>query len=71
MPATSKQQFKYIWAMRNKYGSKSKAPKRMKWVFDDEWTDVDFKKLPKKKKQKKVSEKLTHLLNFNAFNDQS
>lgn len=48
MPAKSKQQFKYIYAMRRKYGSKKKAPKRMKWVFDKEWTDVSFKDLPNK-----------------------
>lgn len=68
MPATSKQQFKYIWAMRNKYGSKKNAPKKMKWVFDKEWTDdVNYKKLPKKKKEKKVSENFTHLLNFKDY----
>ncbi len=48
MPARTKQQFKYIWAMRRKYKSKKKAPKRMKWVFDREWTDVDFKSLPER-----------------------
>jgi hypothetical protein len=51
MPAKSKQQFKYVYAMRNKYGSKKKAPKNMKWAFDKEWTDVSFKDLPKKIKE--------------------
>lgn len=54
MPAKSKNQFKYIWAMRNKYKSKKKAPKSMKWVFDDEWTDVEYKNLPKKLKERHV-----------------
>lgn len=54
MPAKSKQQFKYIYAMRNKYGSKKKAPKGMKWVFNKEWTDVKFKDLPKKIKEKSI-----------------
>ena len=54
MPAKSKQQYKYIRAMRNKYGSKKKAPKNMKWVFDKEWTDVSFKNLPKKIKETNI-----------------
>lgn len=54
MPAKSKNQFKYIWAMRNKYKSKKKAPKSMKWVFEDEWTDVKYKDLPKKLKERHV-----------------
>ncbi len=55
MPAKSKQQFRYIWAMRNKYKSKKKAPKSMKWVFDKEWTDVKFKDLPKSMKERHVA----------------
>jgi hypothetical protein len=54
MPAKSKNQFKYIWAMRRKYKSKKKAPKSMKWVFNDEWTDVEYKDLPKKVKERYV-----------------
>lgn len=54
MPAKSKNQFKYIWAMRRKYKSKKKAPKSMKWVFDDEWTDVEYKDLPKKIKERHI-----------------
>lgn len=54
MPAKSKNQFKYIWAMRRKYKSKKKAPKSMKWVFNDEWTDVEYKDLPKKVKERHV-----------------
>lgn len=54
MPAKSKNQFKYIWAMRRKYKSKKKAPKSMKWVFDEEWTDVEYKDLPKKIKERHI-----------------
>jgi hypothetical protein len=55
MPSRSKQQFKFIWAMRRKWGSKKKAPKNMKWVFDEEWTkDVHFKKLPNKIKESQI-----------------
>ncbi|MCK9476972.1 MAG: hypothetical protein M0R46_13675 [Candidatus Muirbacterium halophilum] len=46
MPAKSKQQLKYIYAMRNKYKTIDKAPKDMKWVFDDEWTHVKMSDLP-------------------------
>jgi len=61
MPSRSKQQYKFIWAMRRKWGSKKKAPKNMKWVFDEEWTkDVSFKKLPNKIKESQI-------LNFKEF----
>jgi hypothetical protein len=61
MPSKSKQQFKYIWAMRRKYKSKKKAPKNMKWVFNKEWTDdISFKDLPKKVKE-------SHLHDFVTF----
>lgn len=49
MPAKSQQQFKYIMAMRGKWGSRKKAPKNMKWVFDKKWTEnIKPKDLPKK-----------------------
>jgi hypothetical protein len=65
MPAKSKQQFKYIWAMRNKYKSKKNAPKSMKWAFDKEWTkNVPFKELPTK-----IKESFNHILNFKSFNE--
>ncbi len=54
MPATSKKQYKLIWALRNKWGSKKKAPKKYHWVFDSEWTDVDYKDLPQKVSERKV-----------------
>ena len=55
MPAKSKQQFKYIHAMRNKYKTVDKAPDNMKWIFDDEWfKDVDYHKLPNKANDDKV-----------------
>jgi hypothetical protein len=63
MPATSKKQYKFIWALRNKYGSKKKAPKKYHWVFDDEWTDVDYQELPQK-----VSE--TRVMKFDEWSGQ-
>lgn len=61
--AKSQQQMKYIYAMRGKYGSKKKAPKNMKWVFDEEWTSgVKMKKLPKKVKKNE-----SHIMNFGSF----
>lgn len=65
MPSVSKQQFKFIWAMRNKYKSKRKTPKNMKWVFDEDWTKgIKFKDLPHKVKE-------NHLLRFNEFINES
>lgn len=61
MPAESRSQLKYIYAMRTKYKSKKNAPKHLKWVFNKEWTDdIDFKGLPTKVKSFKtfVSENL-------------
>lgn len=55
MPAKSQSQAKYIFAMRNKYGTKKKAPKNMKWVFDEEWTSgVKVGKLPNKVKESRL-----------------
>lgn len=54
MPAKSKQQLKLIWAIRNKYGSKSKAPKKWKWVFGEEWGHLT---------------KESHIFNFKQFNE--
>jgi hypothetical protein len=51
MPAKSKQQLKYIWAMRHKYKNKKIAPKHMKWVFNKDWTQgVKASGLPTKVK---------------------
>jgi hypothetical protein len=59
--AKSKQQMKFIYAMRNKFKSAKEAPKKMKWVFDEDWTKgVKFKKLPSK-----VSE--SGVLNFETW----
>lgn len=41
MPAKSPKQLKYIYAMRNKYGSKKKAPKKYKWLFAKEWGHME------------------------------
>jgi hypothetical protein len=64
MPAKSQQQLKFIYALRNKYKSKKDAPKKMKWVFDDEWTEgVKMKELPKTKETKE-----SYVLTFEKFN---
>jgi hypothetical protein len=63
MPVKSQQQAKYIWAMRRKWGSRKKAPKKMKWVFDQDWTkEIKFKDLPKK------VESLNFIKTFEEFN---
>jgi hypothetical protein len=38
MPAHSRQQLKYIYAMRRKYKNKKTTPKNMKWIFNKDWT---------------------------------
>ena len=48
MPAKSRQQLKLIYAIRGKYKSEEKTPKKWKWVWEDKWTDVNYKKLPQK-----------------------
>lgn len=48
MPAVSKQQLKLIYSIRGKYKSEVKTPKKWKWVWEDKWIDVDYKKLPQK-----------------------
>ena len=64
MPAKSQQQLKLIYALRNKYKTKKKAPKKFKWVFDKEWTeDVKMKKLPK---TTNIKERI--VLSFEKFN---
>ena len=51
MPASSKQQLKYIFAMRRKYKTVKNAPKHMKWVFNKDWTQgVKASGLPTKVK---------------------
>ena len=55
MPAKSKQQLKLIYAIRNKYKSKKKAPKKWKWVFGEEWGRLEE----------------SHIMTFNQFKDNS
>jgi ParB-like nuclease domain len=52
MPAKSPQQLKLIWAIRNKYKSKRKSPKKWKWVWGEEWGHLA---------------KESNILNFNQF----
>lgn len=54
MPAKSKQQLKLIWIIRNKYGTKKNAPKKWKWVFEEEWGHLA---------------KESHIFNFKQFNE--
>ena len=37
MPAKSVKQLRFIYALRGKYKSKKKTPKKYKWVWNDEW----------------------------------
>lgn len=46
MPATSRKQFKLIQARRTRYKTKKDTPKKWKWIWDKEWTDVDYESLP-------------------------
>jgi len=41
MPAKTKKQRKFIFAKRRQYKSKSKAPKKWKWVFGKEWAHLE------------------------------
>lgn len=41
MPSKSDAQRKMIFAKRNQYGSKEKAPKEWKWVFDKGWDTLE------------------------------
>jgi hypothetical protein len=52
MPAKSVSQHNYIYAMRNKYGSRKNAPKAMKWIFSEEWSKT-VKRAPKHVKKSK------------------
>jgi hypothetical protein len=40
MPAKSKKQLRLIWAIRGKYKTKNKTPKKWKWVWGEEWTHL-------------------------------
>ena len=51
MPARSKNQFRLIQAKRSQYKSEANTPDEWKWVWEEKWTDVNFKKLPKKVKE--------------------
>lgn len=64
MPARSKSQLGFIYSKRNKYGSKKNTPKKWKWVWGKEWTDVDYKKLPEKTSEHIIT-KFDHFLNEN------
>lgn len=47
MPSQSKAQFRYIQALRSKYGSEADTPEEHKWIWEGDWTHgVNYKKLP-------------------------
>lgn len=65
MPVTSKAMWKKIWAMRNKYGSKAKTPKKDKWIWEDDWfKDVKFDSLPNKVNEESNNNKWIHKAKF-------
>ena len=41
MPAKSEKQLRLIWAIRRNYKTKSKTPKKWKWVWGEEWTHLE------------------------------
>ena len=41
MPAKSEKQKRLIYAKRNTYKSKSKTPKKWKWIWNNEWLHVE------------------------------
>lgn len=46
MPSKSKTQFRYIQSIRSKYKNEKDTPTKYMWVWDDEWTSVDYDSLP-------------------------
>lgn len=65
MPAKSKKQLRFIYAMRNKYKKKKYAPKNMKWVFNKEWTEgVKMKDLPEYVKK---NESFKFIMNYDKY----
>ena len=46
MPSKSKKQYDFIHTMRSKYKSRADSPKNMEWIWDNDWVDVDYDKLP-------------------------
>ena len=64
MPANSKRQLRLIYSKRNKYKTEKNTPKNWKWVWDKEWTDVNYKKLPEKVKEHIITK-------FNRFLNES
>jgi len=48
MPAKSKQQLKLIYVKRGQYQGIEITPDDWKWIWDKEWDDIDYTKLPDK-----------------------
>lgn len=83
MPSHSEQQRKFIFAKRNQYGSKDKAPEKWKWVFDKEWETIEemtYKKIfteekhwitlnPKQKEKLLEDLRLSDLMQHSGMSD--
>lgn len=39
---SNKKQFKLVHVLRSKYNSMIKTPDRFKWIWKDDWTDIDY-----------------------------
>lgn len=52
MPAKSRKQQRYIFYLRNKYGSPEKTPKKYKWIWHKDWEKLEEAKRKMKKKHK-------------------
>ena len=63
MPAQSKSQLRYIFALRDKYKTKKNTPEDKQWIWDKEWEDVDWDKLPDKADESIFESFNTYLLN--------
>ena len=48
MPAKSKRQLRLIYANRKHYKTMKNTPKKWKWIWEEGWTNVNYKKLPQK-----------------------
>ncbi len=41
MPSHSEKQRRWILYLRNKYKTKENTPKKLKWIWHDDWLKVD------------------------------
>ncbi|NP_835719.1 hypothetical protein Rm378p132 [Rhodothermus phage RM378] len=57
MPAKSRKQQRYIFYLRNKYGSPEKTPKKYKWIWHKDWEKLEEAKRKKKKKKRRKNKR--------------